>query len=506
MKSSKIIYIVLFFIVCPLYSQPSDLLWHLPGTQSLQIRAIGAPGDINLDGFDDVIILRVYNDNDTIPNYLELYFGGNPMDTTPDFIYNYNVSMSTKPVPNLNGDTIPDFMIGPDIYFGGLPLSNEPDISLPMGDNTDFPSLAYPYIGDLNNDGYSDIKGTTHFHNDYFDMVTLHFGGQNMDSIPDYIWDIPNVTSWEPLYPMMFNDDMIHDFNLKFYSNEFDSTFLFYGSDSFTTEPDSIRYNATYTTYVDDFTGDGYPEFYSTLPSEGTDYDRKVIYNGGPGGNDTSNVNAVLQVWGDNLLELTPTGDVNGDGFNDFVLRGYHSVSNLGAVHLYLGGPTVRSTPVAIWTGGYSGPPAIGAGRSAKNVGDVNGDGLDDIFFLSRNDFEQPKGHAYIYSGDSSWVNPYVYMDIEKSTEVPNHFSIDAPYPNPFNARVIIPYELTKDASIDLQVFNIKGSLVDQLFKGHQISGKHEIIWDASAFASGVYFIQLESDMYKKHQKVMLIK
>lgn len=86
MRNTILLYFLILIYTSHLFSQPSDLLWHLPGNDSMHVRALGAPGDLNLDGYDDVMILRTKANNST-PSYLELYFGGNPMDTTPDFIY-----------------------------------------------------------------------------------------------------------------------------------------------------------------------------------------------------------------------------------------------------------------------------------------------------------------------------------------------------------------------------------------------------------------------------------
>lgn len=56
---------------------------------------------------------------------------------------------------------------------------------------------------------------------------------------------------------------------------------------------------------------------WTILQEMGGFYPSLVVYNGSPGGQDTSNVNSICQVWGDNLSNVTPTGDVNGDGLDD---------------------------------------------------------------------------------------------------------------------------------------------------------------------------------------------
>jgi hypothetical protein len=47
---------------------------------------------------------------------------------------------------------------------------------------------------------------------------------------------------------------------------------------------------------------------------------------------------------------------------------------------------------------------------------------------------------------------------------------------------------------------------VATLVKKHQRAGYHQIEWDASGFASGVYFLILESGIFKTSQKMLLLK
>lgn len=64
-------------------------------------------------------------------------------------------------------------------------------------------------------------------------------------------------------------------------------------------------------------------------------------------------------------------------------------------------------------------------------------------------------------------------------------------YPNPFNAATEIQFALPSGENVELTVYDILGRRLETLFKGYKSGGKHRIIWDASAYPSGVYFYKL---------------
>jgi len=89
----------------------------------------------------------------------------------------------------------------------------------------------------------------------------------------------------------------------------------------------------------------------------------------------------------------------------------------------------------------------------------------------------------------------------------PLTFTLKPASPNPFNASTTINFELPSAAEIELAVYDIQGRLVQSLVTGHSSLGKHSVIWDASAQASGVYFIRLMVDSGQSSvRKVVLMK
>jgi hypothetical protein len=94
----------------------------------------------------------------------------------------------------------------------------------------------------------------------------------------------------------------------------------------------------------------------------------------------------------------------------------------------------------------------------------------------------------------------------EKATEVlPSNLYLGN-YPNPFNATTHITYRLTKPGHVKLEVFNLFGQRLATLVDSRQHSGNTCIVWDASGFASGIYFYRLSAGDYTFTRKMVLSK
>ncbi|MCB2212961.1 T9SS type A sorting domain-containing protein [bacterium] len=79
-------------------------------------------------------------------------------------------------------------------------------------------------------------------------------------------------------------------------------------------------------------------------------------------------------------------------------------------------------------------------------------------------------------------------------------------YPNPFNAAMTVRYSLPAAAKVNLSVINLLGRTVAELSGGLVRAGVHEVMWDASALSSGVYFLSLNVGDERLLEKVVLLK
>jgi hypothetical protein len=95
--------------------------------------------------------------------------------------------------------------------------------------------------------------------------------------------------------------------------------------------------------------------------------------------------------------------------------------------------------------------------------------------------------------GNPGRDNILVSVQEPRSQAVPDEYQLLQNYPNPFNAVTIIQFHVPKKAFIAIKLYNILGKEVDQLVSGYFEPGYHSLKWDASDFASGVYFYKLTS-------------
>ena len=88
----------------------------------------------------------------------------------------------------------------------------------------------------------------------------------------------------------------------------------------------------------------------------------------------------------------------------------------------------------------------------------------------------------------------------------PNHFSLETPYPNPFNSNISIHYTLQKKQSVLLQIFNINGELIHTVIQETLSTGRHHSNWNAIHESSGVYVVKLTASNQIETQKILYLK
>jgi hypothetical protein len=78
--------------------------------------------------------------------------------------------------------------------------------------------------------------------------------------------------------------------------------------------------------------------------------------------------------------------------------------------------------------------------------------------------------------------------------------------PNPFNPSTLLSYYLSEDADIQLNVYNITGEKVAELFNGLMSAGEHQVVFNAGNLASGIYLVSLYTGKEISTVKLMLMK
>lgn len=89
---------------------------------------------------------------------------------------------------------------------------------------------------------------------------------------------------------------------------------------------------------------------------------------------------------------------------------------------------------------------------------------------------------------------------------LPQTTRLMAPYPNPFNPEAIIPFYVAMPGLVELRIYDVSGREVARLLDGTRNLGEHQIRWDASGQASGVYVVELRSEAGVQTRLISLIK
>ena len=103
------------------------------------------------------------------------------------------------------------------------------------------------------------------------------------------------------------------------------------------------------------------------------------------------------------------------------------------------------------------------------------------------------------------WSQNQIFM-VKSLMPLPESFSLSAAYPNPFNPTTTLNFSIPVDSEVSLSIYNLQGKEVSTLISRNMYAGYHSVVWDASFYASGLYFVKMISGEYIKTQKLMLVK
>jgi hypothetical protein len=89
---------------------------------------------------------------------------------------------------------------------------------------------------------------------------------------------------------------------------------------------------------------------------------------------------------------------------------------------------------------------------------------------------------------------------------LPDKFSLNPNFPNPFNPVTQINYALPEDIYVTLRVYDVLGREVAKLVDGVEAAGYKTATFDGSHLPSGVYFYRLTTSKYSSIKKMILAK
>lgn len=147
-------------------------------------------------------------------------------------------------------------------------------------------------------------------------------------------------------------------------------------------------------------------------------------------------------------------------------------------------------------------PKVIPAGLTGDAIGikvaDYNRDNLLDIYFCNRGQVD-----ILLFRNDTATVSVGTGYN-----EVPGEYNLYQNYPNPFNPETVINFDVAKTGNISLDVFDVSGKKLFNVFNGIRSAGSYSIQVNVSRYnlASGVYFYSLRSESGMLIKKMTVIK
>jgi hypothetical protein len=105
----------------------------------------------------------------------------------------------------------------------------------------------------------------------------------------------------------------------------------------------------------------------------------------------------------------------------------------------------------------------------------------------------------------------FAWMELSESPAakpavIPSTIALQGNFPNPFNPSTTIRFDLSSPVQVRLSVFDLLGREVGTLVDAPMTAGTHDVQFNGSGIASGVYIIRLQANSEVRTSKMMLLK
>ena len=488
------------------------------------ISCVSSAGDINNDGYADVIIGAPMNDAGGLDaGCAYLYYGGKTMKGQGDVIFTGNEAYrhfghSVSYAGDVNKDGFADVIIGGSgtnhayIYLGGNTMDAVADIILAGEGELGSFGECVSYAGDVNRDGYADVIVGSHCDDSnglHAGRAFIYLGGNPMDDHADVVF----------------------------------------------TGEGEFNYFGSSVSYAGDVNRDGYDDVIVGAPGNdagGEKAGRVYIYQGGRFMNSHADVIITGRSPGQRIGScLSNAGDMNKDGYDDIVIGApFFNASGMGTsyVHIYYGGRYMdANVDIVIAKKNW-----MRFGVGVSNAGDVNNDGYADILvgdgsnvYIYNGCFKMDTIPDFIIYGEAKWsefgrtlscaedVNNdgitdilvgapnhcatgysmgrvYIYKGIDHNPNVvkisPNGFMLYQNFPNPFNSETSISYYVPRTDFVTLNIYNLNGKEMAILINRKHEPGEYTVKLNSNGFPSGLYFYRLSTGKYNITKKLVVQK
>ena len=115
--------------------------------------------------------------------------------------------------------------------------------------------------------------------------------------------------------------------------------------------------------------------------------------------------------------------------------------------------------------------------------------------------------NVHLKSGTEQVIsNSAIDKLLVSSAIIPDKFSLEQNFPNPFNPSTKIRYSVPISSRINISIFNILGELVTVLVNEVQEAGRYEKLFNANHLSSGIYIYRMQGNDFSQIKKMILIK
>lgn len=415
--------------------------WATPGNTNEHFGcSVSTAGDVNGDGYSDIIVgAEIYGQI----GKAYVYYGSDEgliQWAAPDWtdVGSHSAAhfgRSVGTAGDVNGDGFADIIVGSagslqgvSVYYGsskGLAMPAVANWTAGSIHPNDGFGSSVGTAGDVNGDGYADIViGAPSSSNDAGWAYVYHGSSSGLiqDADPDWAAESDQADSRFGVSVRTAGDvngdgyaDVIVGAS-RYSSGESDEgrIFVYYGNPSglsaspdWTAEPDQTNADmGVSVSTAGDVNGDGYSDVIAGATGYNSSAGRAFVYHGSAGGLSTSdNWSAASGQAGSHYgIAVNRAGDVNGDGYDDVIVGASQYDAGKpreGRAYVYHGSASGLNED-ADWIG-ESDHAGANYGYSVSTAGDVNGDGYSDVI-VGAWGYANPQtgeGRAFVYYGSS---------------------------------------------------------------------------------------------------------